>query len=245
VLSALAGELLLEQKVSHGVMSLVYMGLLILAVVLLYRLFLLYAEAWKHSAVEESVAKVKAEAAILVSAVKLAEASATENSKDTTVANNVATVPAKNVADTDLETTAVEAEIWEDFAFETAETFTTGTDEEPTVKTEKDSANIVTEQKTEAAKATPVKIIKPDIPLPDDSGPFHGDQLRKYQLRYRLTNRETEVLWEILQKHKIAEIASNLYITLPTAKYHISNILQKTGAKNQRELRYLIQKEEM
>ena len=73
---------------------------------------------------------------------------------------------------------------------------------------------------------------------------MHGDRLRKYQLRYRLTNRETEVLWEILQKHKIAEIASNLYITLPTAKYHISNILQKTGAQNQRELRYMIQKDE-
>ena len=51
------------------------------------------------------------------------------------------------------------------------------------------------------------------------------------------------MLWEILQKHKIAEIAANLYITLPTAKYHISNILQKTGTKNQRELRYLIGKD--
>ncbi|MBO5590481.1 MAG: hypothetical protein J5923_04490 [Acidaminococcaceae bacterium] len=43
----------------------------------------------------------------------------------------------------------------------------------------------------------------------------------------------------------MSEIAANLFITLPTAKYHISNILQKTGAKNQRELRYLIQKEEL
>ena len=66
--------------------------------------------------------------------------------------------------------------------------------------------------------------------MPDDSGPLHGDRLRKYQLRYRLTNRETEVLWEILQKHKTADIATNLIITIPTAKYHISNILQKTGA---------------
>jgi DNA-binding CsgD family transcriptional regulator len=144
-----------------------------------------------------------------------------------------------------LETAAEETEIWEDFAFETAEIYTTETAEEPKAKTENDPANIVTEQKTEAAEATPEIIIKPDSSLPDESGPLHGDQLRKYQLRYRLTNRETEVLWEILQKHKIAEIASNLYITLPTAKYHISNILQKTGAKNQRELRYLIQKEEM
>ena len=149
---------------------------------------------------------------------------------------------AENVADSNV---AEETEIWEDFAFETAEIFTTETAEDSTVKTENGSANIATEQKTETAEAISEKIIKPGISLPDDSGPLHGDRLRKYQLRYRLTNRETEVLWEILQKHKTADIATNLIITIPTAKYHISNILQKTGARNQRELRYLIQKEEM
>jgi DNA-binding CsgD family transcriptional regulator len=245
VLGALAGEMLLEHNVSHGVMSLVYMGLLVLTVVLLYRLFLLYAEAWKHSAVEETVAKVKAEAAKQTVAENYAEVFATENTIDTTAANNAAAVPAENVANAYLETATEETEIWEDFAFETAETFTTGTAEEPTVKTKNDSANTVTEQNTEASEADLETITKPDSSLPDESGPLHGDRLRKYQLRYRLTNRETEVLWEILQKHKIAEIAANLYITLPTAKYHISNILQKTGSKNQRELRYLLQKEEM
>ena len=242
VLGALAGEMLLEHKVSHGVMSLVYMGLLILAVVLLYRLFLLYAEAWKHSVVEETVAKVKAEAAKQTAAENYAKLLATENNKNTATANNLAAVPAENVADTNV---AEETEIWEDFAFETAEIFTTETAEDSTVKTENGSANIATEQKTETAEAISEKIIKPGISLPDDSGPLHGDRLRKYQLRYRLTNRETEVLWEILQKHKTADIATNLIITIPTAKYHISNILQKTGARNQRELRYLIQKEEM
>ena len=241
VLGALAGEMLLEQKVSHGVMSLVYMGLLILAVVLLYRLFLLYAEAWKHSAVEESLAKVKAEAAKQTAAENYAKVLATENNKNTAAANNLAAVPAENVADANA---AEETEIWEDFAYETAEIFITETAENSTIKTENDSANFVTEQKTEAAEATPETIIKPDSSLADESGPLHGDRLRKYQLRYRLTNRETEVLWEILQKHKTADIATNLVITIPTAKYHISNILQKTGAKNQRELRYLISKEE-
>lgn len=240
VLGALAGEMLLEHKVSHGVMSLVYMGLLILAVVLLYKLFLLYAEAWKHSAVEETVAKVKAEAAKQTAAENYAKV-LTENNKNTAAVNNLAAVPAENVVDTNA---AEETEIWEDFAFETAEIFTAETAEDSTVKTENDSANIVTEQKTETAEAISEKIIKPDISLSDDSGPLHGDRLRKYQLRYRLTNRETEVLWEILQKHKTADIATNLIITIPTAKYHISNILQKTGTKNQRELRYLISKEE-
>ena len=241
VLGALAGEMLLEHKVSHGVMSLVYMGLLILAVVLLYRLFLLYAEAWKHSVVEESLAKVKAEAAKQTAAENYAKLLATENNENTAVANDLAAVPAENVADTNA---AEETEIWEDFAFETAEIFTTETAEDSTIKTENDSPNIVTEQKAEAAEATPEIITKRDSSKPDDSGPLHGDRLRKYQLRYRLTNRETEVLWEILQKHKTAVIATNLIITIPTAKYHISNILQKTGARNQRELRYLISKEE-
>ncbi len=222
-------------------MSLVYMGLLVLAVVLLYRLFLLYAEVWKHSAVEESLAKVKAEAAKQTAAENYAKVLATENNKNTAVANNLAAVPAENVADANA---AEETEIWEDFAYKTAEIFTTETAENSTIKTENDSPNIVTEQKTEAAEATPETIIKPDSSLADESGPLHGDRLRKYQLRYRLTNRETEVLWEILQKHKTADIATNLVITIPTAKYHISNILQKTGAKNQRELRYLISKEE-
>ena len=241
VLGALAGEMLLEHKVSHGLMSLVYMGLLVLAVVLLYRLFLLYAEAWKHSAVEESLAKVKAEAAKQTAAENYAKVLATENNKNTAAANNLAAVPAENVADANA---AEETEIWEDFAYETAEIFTTETAENSTIKTENDSPNIVTEQKTEAAEATPETIIKPDSSLADESGPLHGDRLRKYQLRYRLTNRETEVLWEILQKHKTADIATNLIITIPTAKYHISNILQKTGMRNQRELRYLISKEE-
>ena len=241
VLGALAGEMLLQYQVSHGVMSLVYMGLLVLAVALLYRLFLLYAEAWKHSVVEETVAKVKAEAAKQTAAENYAKLLATEKNKNTAAANNLAAVPAENVADANA---AEETEIWEDFAYETAEIFTTETAENSTIKTENDSPNIVTEQKTEAAEATPETIIKPDSSFPDDSGPLHGDRLRKYQLRYRLTNRETEVLWEILQKHKTADIAANLVITIPTAKYHISNILQKTGMRNQRELRYLISKEE-
>ena len=67
VLGALAGEMLLEHKVSHGLMSLVYMGLLVLAVVLLYRLFLLYAEAWKHSVESEADARVKAKTASFAS----------------------------------------------------------------------------------------------------------------------------------------------------------------------------------
>ena len=256
VLGALAGEMLLAHEVSHGVMSLVYMGLLILAVVLLYRLFLLYAEAWKHSAVEESVAKVKAEAAKLDYAEKLAEASATENNTDTTAVSNATAVPVENFAEKNSETVFDEAAASDYFAAKVAEDYYeeeitaedfVGFVSEKNVKTQNETAIHVSETQEASGSLSATEISGSPSATEmeeDDSGPFHGDRLRKYQLRYRLTNRETEVLWEILQKHKIAEIATNLYITLPTAKYHISNILQKTGAKNQRELRYLIEKEE-
>ena len=127
---------------------------------------------------------------------------------------------------------------------ETSELFTTEITEEATAVKTISAVSADNSENQEEETAVEKEEAKQDDSQPDDSGPLHGDRLRKYQLRYRLTNRETEVLWEILQKHKIAEIASNLYITLPTAKYHISNILQKTGAQNQRELRYMIQKDE-
>ena len=262
VLGALAGEMLLEHKVSHGVMSLVYMGLLILAVVLLYRLFLLYAEAWKHSAVEESLAKVKAEAAAQTSANIFKNAIAAENKKDTTAINHLAAVSSENFADKNPETVVDEAEDLElyssEFAEEVAEDYFSNMISEKDAETQNAAPSRVASSRTAASRvAEPEEVkgtsdspsatedvIKTNLSLPDDSGPLHGDRLRKYQLRYRLTNRETEVLWEILLKHKTAEIAANLVITIPTAKYHISNILQKTGMRNQRELRYLISKEE-
>ena len=259
VLGALAGEMLLEHKVSHGVMSLVYMGLLILAVVLLYRLFLLYAEAWKHSVESEADARVKAKTAsfanaglnaakntkTLANAEISAQASAdhfvetveSENKKDTTATETITAVSADFFDNNQLEMVADETE--------TSELFTTEITEEATAVKTISAVSADNSENQEEETAAEKEEAKQDDSQPDDSGPLHGDRLRKYQLRYRLTNRETEVLWEILQRNKISEIAANLFITLPTAKYHISNILQKTGAKNQRELRHLIQKEEM
>ena len=127
---------------------------------------------------------------------------------------------------------------------ETSELFTTEIAEDATAVKTISVASADNSENPEEETAAEKEEAKPDDSQPDDSGPLHGDRLRKYQLRYRLTNRETEVLWEILQKHKTTEIAANLFITVPTAKYHISNILQKTGAQNQRELRYIIQKDE-
>ena len=266
VLGALAGEMLLQHEVSHGVMSLVYMGLLILAVALLYKVFLLYTEAWKHSVTEETAAAVKVEYAAETSAENYNGENSAGKDTGTKDSNEIAAASLKNISAKNTETVACEAaeNFSEEMAAEDFSDIFTENDGETAATTkpfERADAKDVTQasalnfRKTgNEEKLMPVTPDRQNIDLSldekadkavyNDSGPLHGDRLRKYQLRYRLTNRETEVLWEILQKHKISDIASNLYITIPTAKYHISNILQKTGAKNQRELRYLIQKEE-
>ena len=65
------------------------------------------------------------------------------------------------------------------------------------------------------------------------------DQLQE---RFGLTRRETEVLLALLNNETITEISERFFITPRTTKFHISNILKKTGAKNARELPYIVQK---
>lgn len=52
----------------------------------------------------------------------------------------------------------------------------------------------------------------------------------------RLTSREREVLGFMLQRFSNAEIARELFISLPTVKTHVSNVLQKLGVKSRRDL---------
>ena len=47
-----------------------------------------------------------------------------------------------------------------------------------------------------------------------------------------LTNKETEVLRQIVEGKINSEIASELYISLSTVKTHVSSILYKLNAKN-------------
>lgn len=54
--------------------------------------------------------------------------------------------------------------------------------------------------------------------------------------QYNLTVREKQILAFILSGSQIKEIAKELYITERTVKFHITNILTKTGTKNQKEL---------
>ena len=52
----------------------------------------------------------------------------------------------------------------------------------------------------------------------------------------RLTPKEREVLTRMLRRYTNTEISSELYISLYTAKSHVSSILRKLGLKSRRDL---------
>ncbi len=58
------------------------------------------------------------------------------------------------------------------------------------------------------------------------------EKFNYFSARHDLSAREREVLRLLLQEKTNAEIADILYISEGTVKYHIHNLLQKTGCKN-------------
>ncbi len=57
-----------------------------------------------------------------------------------------------------------------------------------------------------------------------------------YSNSTEFTNQEFDIIRELAQGRKYEEIAADLDITLNTVKYHIKNILQKTGYQNTLQL---------
>ncbi len=55
-------------------------------------------------------------------------------------------------------------------------------------------------------------------------------------LHHDLSSRERELLRLIIEDHTNGEIAARLYISENTVKYHVRNVLQKTGCRNRVEL---------
>ncbi|MBX4190918.1 helix-turn-helix transcriptional regulator [Candidatus Saccharibacteria bacterium] len=68
----------------------------------------------------------------------------------------------------------------------------------------------------------------------NDALKLHTGDLKKY----RFTRREIEIVDLIPTDKTNKEIGELMGITEHTVKYHISNILEKTGCKNRRELTY-------
>jgi len=63
-----------------------------------------------------------------------------------------------------------------------------------------------------------------------------GNSLAPEIAGYGFTDKEKQVLQFILTGVQIKDIAEKLFVTERTVKFHITNILKKTGCKNQREL---------
>lgn len=57
---------------------------------------------------------------------------------------------------------------------------------------------------------------------------------------YELTPREQEVADHLVKGHTYAQIAEDLFISMPTVKTHVSNIYRKVGVKNKMELFYTL-----
>ena len=58
----------------------------------------------------------------------------------------------------------------------------------------------------------------------------------RFAARHDLSTRERDVLRLLLERHSNAEIASELFVSEATVKFHVRNVLRKTGCKNRTEL---------
>lgn len=61
-------------------------------------------------------------------------------------------------------------------------------------------------------------------------------RLHDFGARFSLSLRERELLLELLDGHSNAQIASRLYISESTVKFHVRNILDKTGCESRVEV---------
>ena len=57
-----------------------------------------------------------------------------------------------------------------------------------------------------------------------------------FAVRYDLSQREREVLRQVLAEHTNAEAATELFVAESTVKFHVRNLLRKTGCKNRLDL---------
>ena len=64
----------------------------------------------------------------------------------------------------------------------------------------------------------------------------HAGDSHWVQQQHRVYSREFDIIRELAQGRKYEEIAADLGITPNTVKYHIKNILQKTGYQNTLQL---------
>ena len=73
------------------------------------------------------------------------------------------------------------------------------------------------------------------MPVPQPL-PSQEERLNAFIQKYELSLRETEVFSLIIEGASNGEISAKLFISENTVKFHVRNILKKTGCSNRTEL---------
>ncbi len=132
------------------------------------------------------------------------------------------------VPDTTYRNNATDAMTAEDVAEETVESNAA----------EFNSANSITEKDLPAETANK-KLTETNSRKPS-ANEISEEKLLAYKTHYGLSVRETDVLAHILKDRSINEMAEELFISPSTVKFHVANLLKKTGAGSQRRLKQIV-----
>ena len=213
-LAGMLGSTLL-QAFPPFVTLLVFVAALLLAMVLYYRCFLLYSDSL-----------LKSRAPILLPHTGKVVLAHTGETVFVTVPAEESTT--RKLVDTTSGDVGTETIVTEDVSEEKEESKTVAFTSANSV-TEKDS---LTETANE--KLVEMRSRKPS------ANEITEEKLLAYKNRYGLSVRETDVLAHILKDRSINEMAEELFISPSTVKFHVANLLKKTGAGSQRRLKQIV-----
>ena len=213
-LAGMLGSTLL-QAFPPFVTLLVFVAALLLAMVLYYRCFLLYSDSL-----------LKSRAPILLPHTGKVVLAHTGETVFVTVPAEESTT--RKLVDTTSGDVGTETIVTEDVSEEKEERKTVAFT----------SANSVMEKDLPAETANK-KLTETNSRKPS-ANEITEEKLLAYKNRYGLSVRETDVLAHILKDRSINEMAEELFISPSTVKFHVANLLKKTGAGSQRRLKQIV-----
>ncbi len=213
-LAGMLGSTLL-QAFPPFVTLLVFVAALLLAMVLYYRCFLLYSDSL-----------LKSRAPILLPHTGKVVLAHTGETVFVTVPAEESTT--RKLVDTTSGDVGTETIVTEDVSEEKEESKTVAFT----------SANSVTE-KDSLTETANEKLAETNSRKPS-ANEITEEKLLAYKNRYGLSVRETDVLAHILKDRSINEMAEELFISPSTVKFHVANLLKKTGAGSQRRLKQIV-----
>ena len=237
-LAGMLGSTLL-QSFPFSVTLLVYVGVILLAVALFYRCFLLYSDTLLKSRAPILLPRTNMPDAVMLSTsagplpvVTALPAECNESPNETDFDASAALAGEVETADhVAVETVCDPVAFADSEAAVTESPVTANADLAPS---ENAISEFVVTEHFDNAKSVPNVAEPSGNRIPEE-------KLLEYKAYYQLSVRETEVLREILLDHSISEIAEILFISPRTVKFHISSLLRKTGASSQHRLKHLIE----